>query len=131
MHNVVWHVMRKQPCMTWVPTIQGAAVVDASALSILAVPAQLSVTHAKCMLTMMHSFTMNLLTTSAATCLSRTPLHSFTEYTVKYGVESVCVIVQLRLVQQPLLLQGPARCQLAARLRSRRQRKTRRMMQQQ
>lgn len=43
--NVVWDVMRKQPC-TWMPMIQGAAVNDASALSIVAVPAQLAATDA-------------------------------------------------------------------------------------
>jgi len=82
------------------------------------------------MLTMMHSSATNVLTPAAAACLGCFPRHSFTMYIVKYGIEFVCVIVQLRLVQQPLPLQGPAPCQLAARLRSSRQWRTRRMMQQ-
>lgn len=129
MQDVVW--LRKHSCMTKMPATQHTAVNDASALSVVAMPAQLSVTHADCMLTMMLYSAMNVLTTAAAAAgLSCTPLHPYAKYIVKYGVESVCVVVQLRLVQQPLPLQGPARCQLAARLRSSRQQRTRRMMQQ-
>jgi len=49
------------------PMIQGAPVDDASALSIVAVLVQLSAVDANGMLTMMHTSTMNLLTTAAAT----------------------------------------------------------------
>ncbi len=41
-HDLFWDALRKQPCMTWMLVIQGAAANDASALSIVAVPAQLS-----------------------------------------------------------------------------------------
>ena len=47
--------------------IQGAPVDDASALSIVAVLVQLSAVNANGMLTMLHTSTMNLLTTSPAT----------------------------------------------------------------
>ena len=60
----------------WMLVIQSAAVDDASALSAVAVPAQLSAIGPNCMLTMMHSFAMNVLTTAAAACDSRTPRHS-------------------------------------------------------
>lgn len=69
--------------MMWMLVIQKAAVDHASALSAVAVPAQLSAIDANCMLTMMHNSATNVLTTAAAAFVNRTPCLSCIEYTIK------------------------------------------------